>query len=724
LGTKSSLIFCVCCIFSLSHAEIPYAIIGGQNGSGDYAALIPYLDPLLSISSLPTSGQINSVSINPVGNSIIGGTDSTGAYAALVSSTGTITALSSLPDPGQIRSVAIGATGISFIGGTNNASGYGAYISPIGVVTTASVSPLYAVDINQNNTVTVGGQNGAGAYSVLVSIPNTITNISSPTLPAAGIIHSVAINARGDVIIGGQNSTAAYAAFINTTGNITASSIPTTGNIYSVDINSGGVAIIAGQGGSAGTAAYAAISVIPGYTDEILGLPTTGVIYGAAINQNRAAVIGGQKDGTTPYAALVSAYREVTPIQGLPSSGSIRSVDIDSLGVALIVGQDGSSPYAALVSPSGIANILPNLPSSGILYSVDIGGTFPTPTIGPFISGMANLNALLASSFALNNHVMIQHKQSWLKKTVRDENVSLLVADKFGENYIGQTEPQAKKTRFSFWVEPFYDATHQKTYKTTPSSSNQIFGTIAGLDYKQSEGIVLGAAAAYTYNMTKISDGVGDGNINQEMATFYSSFQGEKLFFNMSFWGGLYQTEYTRYNYNIIHTTSKAKTDGWVFSPHFELSTPYRVNHKIFFEQFFMVDWVNNLQKHFTETSPSGFSLILRDRYCSLLRSELGFRCYQIMEYGWGQFFIEEKISYVNQAPFYFDPIQTYFVGPSSSFSISTTNSSVQNLAGLELHFSFVPWNAKIPYGSIDFQGEFGSTFQSYFALLEIGQRF
>ena len=85
---------------------------------------------------------------------------------------------------------------------------------------------------------------------------------------------------------------------------------------------------------------------------------------------------------------------------------------------------------------------------------------------------------------------------------------------------------------------------------------------------------------------------------------------------------------------------------------------------------------------------------------------------------------LEEKLSYINQAPFNVGDVNTLFVQSASTFPIAIGSSKVNNLGGVELRGTFVPIKPKYPHGAIDFQGEFGSSFQSYFVSLEIGKAF
>jgi hypothetical protein len=172
--------------------------------------------------------------------------------------------------------------------------------------------------------------------------------------------------------------------------------------------------------------------------------------------------------------------------------------------------------------------------------------------------------------------------------------------------------------------------------------------------------------------------------------------------------------------------TSTAHTHGWILSPHIEAAAPCAIdtNRKYVVEPFLMFDWVNSWQHHFTESGVSGFNLVMDSQYASLLQSELGLRFYEQFQFDWGRFLLEEKISYINQAPFHFQDVNTFFVGSASTFSIATGSSKVQNLCGVQLYGSFLPSNQAFPYGVLTLQGAFGSSYQSYFICLNIGKNF
>lgn len=284
---------------------------------------------------------------------------------------------------------------------------------------------------------------------------------------------------------------------------------------------------------------------------------------------------------------------------------------------------------------------------------------------------------------------------------------------------------RSKEGGYTAYLFPFYDRIHQSSQGAIPAISNDIGGALAALEYTTVSDIVIGGGLSYAFNYAHYSNRLGHATVNQEMAVLYASFNRDQFFANLSLWGGLYQLENKRHT-TIISATSIFKTDGWLLDPHLEVSYTWNNDCRwFFFEPFAMADWVSNWQKHGTEKGSSGLNLVLDSEWNSLLRSEAGFRFYESLSYDWGRFLLTEKASYINRTPFGFGSVSTFFVGGSASaFTVENGTTETQNLAGVQLNLSFLPCDDCYPYGAIDAQGEFGSSFQSYFIGFEIGKKF
>lgn len=198
-------------------------ILGGSStptSTGPYASLVSStgVETLLTGGPLP-AGPILSVSIDLSNNGIIGGYDSmTGEpYAALVSADGNATNLTGLPASGQIKSVSINPLGTAIIGGSNGAGAYAALVSPSGSVTSLSMpSPgvINSVDINENGAGLVGGQTGSEAYAALITPSGQVITI--PGLPNIGNILSVSVLSHIPTFnFGANTNNQSFARYIN-----------------------------------------------------------------------------------------------------------------------------------------------------------------------------------------------------------------------------------------------------------------------------------------------------------------------------------------------------------------------------------------------------------------------------------------------------------------------------------------------------------------------------
>jgi uncharacterized protein with beta-barrel porin domain len=146
--------------------------------------------------------------------------------------------------------------------------------------------------------------------------------------------------------------------------------------------------------------------------------------------------------------------------------------------------------------------------------------------------------------------------------------------------------------------------------------------------------------------------------------------------------------------------------------------------HLCFVEPFAALDWVKTWQHSFTESGPSGFNLKMNSLHGSLLQSEAGLRFYERFIYAWGDFLLEEKISYVNQAPFFDKHVTTAFVSSSAGFPIAIGSTQVENLGCLGLMATWVPRRGAYPFGGFSAQATVNDSYQSYFVSLFTGWNF
>jgi outer membrane autotransporter protein len=241
---------------------------------------------------------------------------------------------------------------------------------------------------------------------------------------------------------------------------------------------------------------------------------------------------------------------------------------------------------------------------------------------------------------------------------------------------------------------------------------------------RQGSNFLFGATVGYAYNYIHVSESLGHGQLQEEMLSLYGSYYTNHFWIAGAIWGGIYQLNNERHT--LVTLTSRGKIHGWILDPHLELASPWALDchQKYYIEPFVLFDWVANWQDDYTETGSSGFNLKMPNQFNSLLQTEAGLRFYECLAYGWGEVRLEEKVSYVNQAPFDFHSVTTSFVASTSSFPIAVGSSKMQNLGAAQILATFVPKNCAAPYGGFSFQVTGNGEYQSYFATLFGGKDF
>lgn len=751
---------------NLHSQESFLALIGGDPS---YAAVVTpqgnLFDQLINpqgiavpVSPSPTN-FIASVAMNASALGLIGGS---GAIAGFVLPDATFQPLGLSSDE-NIATVSLNDLGIGIIGGSNNRPpmfrpvALAQFVTQDGTiinigVTTDDFSHISSVSINLNNKALIGGSTGMGmvlpqtGYLGWAAYPNPAFN--SIGIGAAKFVNSVSLNNFDVGLVGGQtNINDPFVVRVDSDNSVTPIplGITTSGTIASVSINDSGVGLVGGVRDSISFVGYAARIGSDNSVSEIALPSYAQSIYSVSINSFGEGLLGGSNDPnfTKGYAARISSDGAVT-ILNLPDYVTdIYSVDMSERGIG-IIGGDLSydlidyTQYAALVAPNGTVNTISNLRTDvgAFINSVAISAAAIDELLSPKSIGTyaSFANTLFNLSQTLVAHYTNRYYSDYPRTYGREDNVSfdeeigLLVS---AGDIALTSQPIAccdALTGLSLWFAPLGALAYQKSEKEIPSYSNQIAGAVVGLEHcwetEELNYIVCGGGLAYAMNYIHVSEHLGHAKINNEVAVVYGSYMQPLFFVRGALWGGLYQTNQERHS--AFGFTSKAKPKGWVLNPHLELSVPFYPQNSCWFllEPFAMFDWANQWQGHYHEHGSSGFNLSVKSLYSSLLRSEAGLRVYEILNYQWGKLLLEEKLSYVNKAPFHTNATSTFFVGAASTFGVEVFNQSVQNLFAAQFSANFIPCKNAYPYGTLNFQAEVGSGSQIYSLFAEIGKTF
>ena len=715
-----------------AYGDIPTGLIGGTtSGSEGYSAFIASDGTVSPISGLSTTSQINSVSLNSFGTGLIGGLDPAGGYAAFVSPSGALDVLNLNLPLGTIASASINHSGNGIVGGNDGSFNmYAALVSSDGTITPLS-TPLpgfiLSTALNDEGIALIGGEGNTFPYAAYVTSGGAVNQIDTTPLIGGHLV--VAINTLGNGIIGGFSTIGAYAAFVTPNGITTSPLSPLPSGfafISSVAINNLGFGLIGGNDSSGNM--YAGYSDASGTVTPLFNTPDPGQIVSVAINDSGTGLIGGY-DNSNLYAALVQSDGSLTPLFVGPAAGSINTVALNNAGVGLIGGQSGFDGYAALVAPNGTLTVLDMTGQSNIA-SVALYNDQATPSsAGPYFSAFyTQLAACSALEPRFARQTRRKSSETSIAQTEVASNEEALLAQNSDVAFWARERKKTEKKdtpekNNTVWLAPFGNYVRLKAQNTIPNYTNEIGGALLGYDHHESNYLV-GTSAGYAFDYIHYSEGLGHSKLQEEMLSLYGAYYLDHFWFDAALWGGVYQLSNVRHTLSRI--TSTSSTHGWILSPHVEMASPWALdnNSLYFIEPFLLFDWVNFWQAKYTEKGASGLNLKMPSLYGSFLQSEAGLRFYERFEYTWGDFCLEEKLSYINQAPFHLNTVSASFVGAASTFPIAVGSTNMENLGSFALISSFIPANPSYPFGGFAIQVTANKNYQSYFGSVFLGLDF
>lgn len=722
----------------------PIALIGGVQFLQPYGAFVSPSNIQPPFSPVFPGGTINDVAMNNAGFGLIGGDDFGIPYAAIVQPTGTFTPLALPFFASDVTSVALNADGYGLLGDAasdlaiTNSSGiiYTTTIAP------ATLSPTRALAINNANVGLIGGTSGASAYAAFVNIP-TRQIFPLNALPATGNINDVALNNGNVGLIGGSDMGAGYAAFVNIAGIVNPIPLPAINPITSVAINDYLIGIIADDN-------YAAI-VSPSALPVQLPFSMTSVIQDIALNNQGTGLISWTDSGAAFVAFVDTASGTIGPALQPPASVSIPHVELGDLGVGMIKSDDSLGSESILyVFQTGAMISIPTLPFGSDLNAIALVPALPTAFLSGNILHFANYinaNASILASYFAPSLFDCTYKQALENAAPMRNALSLFTAENnllflnhglslhlrnqrhFHNRLLCPANSNKDRSR-TFWFELIGNLSSQDAQHQTVGFTPLMGGAISGMDKQLPFGLLVGGGLGYTFTHILEDESSGHSHMNQEYLFLYTSWSDFGLYADGAFFTSLFQIEQTRdIHLSGFHFSSQSNPFGVQACPHFELgydkekpSNP-DASAELTINPFIMFDWAGVWQQKYEETGNSPFNIEQKANHASLVRMEAGFRFYETISYASWRLIAEEKGSYVNKTPYGIGTIDANIVGFPGSFTVETL-SDPQHLAAVEIALIFEPLCNDRPYGSISYQGEFGSGFESHLLTFEFSMDF
>ena len=280
--------------------------------------------------------------------------------------------------------------------------------------------------------------------------------------------------------------------------------------------------------------------------------------------------------------------------------------------------------------------------------------------------------------------------------------------------------PLPRPKNHSLWATGFGDFTHQEEQHQVPEFNSTSGGLLIGGDFTFGR-TTLGAALAYTHASIHEKQHFGHAAINSGLLSIYSTVELNRFFIEGALWGGMQHTENER---NIFFpgfdATARSSYNSFQGDAHLSSGCYYSFLPGIL-EPFISVDWACNRDSAYNEQSASPFNMNRSEHFSSALRSEAGLNGYFTRDRSWGTFFLRGKASYVNLIPFQVGHVTAFLTGAPSSFTV-TSFTKTQNLIAAAVEF-FCQHRSGW-FGSLQYDGQYGSSYSNNQATMRVGKMF
>ena len=278
-----------------------------------------------------------------------------------------------------------------------------------------------------------------------------------------------------------------------------------------------------------------------------------------------------------------------------------------------------------------------------------------------------------------------------------------------------------KNTHSQLWAMGFGQFSSQDSQDQTPGFDFNSGGFFAAYDYGNTDQGCIGALAGYAHSSIHDHQSMGNSHINAGYLSIYGMRFFSDFFIDAAIWG-----EYMGVNQKRIISfpgfKETAKSSYHAEQLDLHLGTGYDFNIKtVTIEPFGVLDWVYEWDPSYSEKGAAPYNMKVSSRNSWMLRFETGLNGYKTTTYNWGIFIAQAKLSYVYKKPHHVGHLNAAIVNAPASFVVEAFTSE-QSLVSpaLELFWQ-TNWNG---YGSISYDGEFGSGYNSNQFYGKIGYSF
>lgn len=488
------------------------------------------------------------------------------------------------------------------------------------------------------------------------------------------------------------------------------------GSLVHIEIDSSGTSLVS----VTGAAALAGILEIELNSDALPGAYTVLTSSGITGAFDSVAFLG-----TTPNYSL--AYLPI----GTPTFVQFNFLGFpSSIPTLPTQGLQGNNLRVA-----NYLNILaPDASSLGLTDQFELLNGLPFPQYQKAINAISpSRNSI--SAFTLQNMMFMfsqsigshftkrrlarnQSKNRSLKETALLADNDLLTANQLPRNTLYAPPKNADS---QIWAMGFGQFGTQNSQDQTSAFNFNSGGFFVAYDYGNTDRGCIGTVAGYAHSSIHEHQSMGNSNLNSGYLSVYGMRFISDFFIDAALWGEYGSVDQKRLiSFNGFDKTAKSSYHEEQLDLHFGAGYDFNIRTGTI-EPFGLIDYVLEWDPSYSEKGAAPYNMKISSRTSWMLRLETGLNGYNSTTFSWGIFIVQGKLSYVFKKPHRIGHLNAAIVGAPTSFTVEAFTAEQSLVSPAVELFWQTNWNG---YGSISYDGEFGSGYSSNQFYGKIGYSF
>ncbi len=447
-------------------------------------------------------------------------------------------------------------------------------------------------------------------------------------------------------------------------------------------------------------------------------------------------------------SGLTGTFDSVLFPQFIPTSYSLSYLP---LGMPTYVQFEFSSDLPPVLSTQGlrgnnrrVANYLnalrPEAESLGLRDQYELLNNLPfseyenaLEAISPArtsISTFAAQNVMFMFSESLGTHFTKRRLASKQKKNRQIQETALLAEnEELAMSRPAHSNPSPRDTMYAppkntssqIWATGFGGFNSQNSQDQTPSFHFNNGGFFVAYDYGNTDQGCIGTLAGYAHTSIQQHNSVGNSQLNAGYISVYGMKSFSDFYLDAAIWGQYMGVDQKRtISYPGFDETAKSSYHAGQLDLHFGTGYDFNISTGTI-EPFALLDWVCEWDPSYSEKGAAPYNMKISSRTSWMLRFETGLNGYNTTTYNWGTFIAQAKLSYVYKKPHNVGQVNAAIVSAPTSFVVESFTSAQSLFSPAIELFWQTNWNG---YGSISYDGEFGSGYSSNQFYGKIGYSF